>query len=246
MYAPLYVAGAQAGLVDRRRMLRAERPFRLVEMFGEFFRSHAHAARALEGCPALRIMASRVCTGETVALGEFESVAQVRQAAWASRWIPMSDAEVVHFRGGALADRALTDPVPYTAALEHGATHVLVLRTRSARYRKDPWRGPLRKVMEAMLRGASGVVRELVLDFPRRYNAQARELQSGDLAERVVQLAPHAHAPVVPVMEWRADRLWRAIAVGVGTVYRALPGTQVAMLLSPAADETLVADGCAG
>jgi predicted patatin/cPLA2 family phospholipase len=223
--APLYLAAAQGGVIRPSRALNGNPPFRLAELFTALFCSHPHAPKVLGHAPALRVTASRVSDKRLAVLSGFASVAEVRTAVWASCAIPVLAGDVVEFRGEQYVDGGLLESMPYQAALRDGASHVLVLRSRPAGYRKREFRGARRQVVERMLRGAPDTVLELVRERPARYNAEADDLQApvrSGLAGRVCQIAPAATAPRPSLIEARQSRLLTAIATGVNAIYRTL------------------------
>jgi hypothetical protein len=74
---------------------------------------------------------------------------------------------------------------------------------------------------------------ELVREFHDRYNDQASELASGELAGRVAQLAPPDGAPLVDPLERRPRRMVDAVALGAATIYGAATTDRVGLLLGP-------------
>lgn len=223
--APLYVAAAQDGLVDLRRVLRALPPFRLAEVFNSLLHAHPHASKVLERAPALRLTAARIEDKRLDVLGDFESVSEVRMAAWASSAIPVLGGDIVEFRGQRYVDGGLIESLPYGAALREGATHVLVLRSRPAGHRKKEYQGAQRRVVDRLLRSAPDTVVEMVFERSALYNAEAsslESLESARLAGRVSQLTPPVGAQQTSQLEARPERLLACIALGARTVYRAL------------------------
>jgi predicted acylesterase/phospholipase RssA len=94
----LYAIAAAAGLVDRRRLLRREPPFRTREIVNTLFRDYPHAERALTCAPELRLIASRVDDKSACVLAGFASLEELRMAIMASCAIPFRPADLVEFR----------------------------------------------------------------------------------------------------------------------------------------------------
>jgi predicted patatin/cPLA2 family phospholipase len=221
----LYLMAAQQGLIDRRRLLLGRPPFRLAEIFTSLFQHHPHAQRVLEDAPRLGVTAARVDDKGLDVLGAFSSLEELRTAVRASAAVPVLAGDVIDFRGRRYVDGGLLESLPYRAALRDGATHVLVLRSRHAEYRKSELRGARRRLVERLLLGAPETVAEMVRERPTRYNDEASDLASPDragLGGRVAQFAPPPHARPISQLESRPRRLRQALALGASTVYEAL------------------------
>jgi Patatin-like phospholipase len=108
----LYVLAAEAGLVDPRRALLGRRPLRLAELVNGLLRAHPHDDRVLNGTPPLRVFAERVEDNGLDLLPEFDSVAEVRQAVWASCAIPVFAGDILDFRGTSYVDGGLVESIP--------------------------------------------------------------------------------------------------------------------------------------
>jgi predicted patatin/cPLA2 family phospholipase len=218
--ADLYPQAAEEGLIDPRRVLRGRAPFRLTDIVGSLFRAHPHDRRVLDGCPRLRVVATRVEDKGRDVLADFSCLEELRRAVLASCAIPVITGDVVAFRGSRYVDGALIESLPYGAALRDGATHVLVLRTRHAGYRiRDYPAGSLR-VIDRLLRDAPDTVVQLVRERPERYNAEAAALQADD--GRVCQLAPPRDVPATSQFEARPRRLVAAVRLGAQSAYEAV------------------------
>jgi predicted patatin/cPLA2 family phospholipase len=229
----LYAVAAQMGLVDPRRLVRRQSPIRTDEVVDSLFRAHPHAVRVLDDTPQLRLVATRVQDKSLQVLGRFNSLDELRAAIWASCAIPVRSDDVVRIGDVAYVDGGLTEPMPYRVALRDGATHVLVLRCRPVRHRQSELRGPRRKVVERLFRDAPEPVVELVGEYAARYNAQACEIASGGLADRVTQLAPDTSAGLISPLERSPHRLRNAVALGAAVVYSAVGASSVGLLAAP-------------
>lgn len=232
----LYPKAAQARLIDPRRALRGRPPFRLAEIINSLVVAHPHHGCVLDARPPLRVTGTRLEDKGVDVLADFGSVDEVRQAVWASCAIPVLAGDVVKFRGKQYVDGGLIESLPYGAALREGATHVLVLRSRHVGYRFREYRGPARRAIERMLRDAPDTLLELVRERPARYNAEASALRSGELADRVCQLAPPGHVRCTSQLEARPARLIDAIQLGLRTAYHT-----VAPYLAPKRSKTRAA-----
>lgn len=190
----------------------------------------------LGSAPALRVTAARVDDRRLDVLRDFGLVAEVRTAVWASCAIPVLAGDIVEFRGRCYVDGGLIESLPYRAALREGATHVLVLRSRPEGYRKQELRGARRRLIDRLLRDAPDTVLEMVCERPRRYNAEADDLESLDqagLAGRVAQIAPPAGTPRASQIEARPQRLLDCIELGARITYRTLAADLPADFFGP-------------
>jgi predicted patatin/cPLA2 family phospholipase len=215
----LYASAARAGVIDPRRGLRGQAPFRLVDVINDLVVAHPHDSRVLADRPSLRVTATRIDDKGLDVLANFASIDELRQALWASCAIPILCGDVVAFRGQRYVDGGLVESLPYGAALREGATHVLVLRSRHVEYRFRDYPTPARRMVERILRDAPDTLIELIRERPDRYNAEASALRSGQLADRVCQLAPPQDVRCTSTFEPRPSRLIDAIRIGMRTTY---------------------------
>ena len=78
----------------------------------------------------LKVIASCVDSLSPVVLGDFEDASDLAGCLRASANVPEVAGEPVVHRGRRLVDAAVFEPVPFRAAINDGATHVLALCTR--------------------------------------------------------------------------------------------------------------------
>ena len=78
----------------------------------------------------LKVIASCVDSLSPVVLGDFDGAADLANCLRASATVPEVAGEPVFHRGRRLVDAAVFEPVPFRAAINDGATHVLALCTR--------------------------------------------------------------------------------------------------------------------
>ena len=86
--------------------------------------------------PAFRTLAVDLATSQLRVLADMADVNDLLLAVRASCALPLLSDPPVLYRGMRLADGGFLESMPYTTALAQGATHVLVLRSRPAGYRK--------------------------------------------------------------------------------------------------------------
>jgi hypothetical protein len=78
----------------------------------------------------LKVIASCVDSLSPVVLGDFDDAADLASCLRASATVPEVAGLPVFHRGRRLVDAAVFEPVPFRAAINDGATHVLALCTR--------------------------------------------------------------------------------------------------------------------
>jgi len=96
----------------------------------------------------LKIVASCVDTLAPVVLDAFTDAADLRACLRASANVPEVAGGPVHHRGRRLVDAAVFEPVPFRAAINDGATHVLTLCTR------PPRAGPVARLVGGVVEAA--------------------------------------------------------------------------------------------
>lgn len=96
----------------------------------------------------LKVVASCVDTLAPVVLDAFTDAADLRACLRASANVPEVAGGPVHHRGRRLVDAAVFEPVPFRAAINDGATHVLTLCTR------PPPAGPVARLVGGVVEAA--------------------------------------------------------------------------------------------
>ena len=136
LWARSFEDAACRAFIDPRRALRRRPVLDLEYLFGTVCGSRRplSAAGMAQG-PELRTVAVTADTGEQRVLAGFADPAEALAAVRASCTIPLVAGGPTAFRGEPLVDGGLLEPIPYRTALREGATHVLVLRSRHARWR---------------------------------------------------------------------------------------------------------------
>lgn len=124
--------------------------------------------------PELRVLATSLDTLSLRVLHGFADGNEVRQAVRASASLPRLGGPPPVFRGRAMADGGLIEPIPYETALAEGATHVLVLRSRPAGYRQ----AALMAMSEQLVLRNDPRVLELLRRSHGVYNRQAGALEA--------------------------------------------------------------------
>ena len=120
-------------LISRRRALRRQPVVDIETLVEERYErlSPGLFAAVLEASTELHPIATDVATGEAVDLfGSIRDERTLQLALRASATLPLLAGPPVEFDGRRLLDAGLSAAIPFRAALDDGATHVLVLRSR--------------------------------------------------------------------------------------------------------------------
>jgi predicted patatin/cPLA2 family phospholipase len=166
--------------------------------------------------PEFRAIATSMEAGELRVLSEFTDLDDLMLAVRASASVPFMCGALPGFRGEQLADGGLIEPVPYLTALREGATDVLVLRTRSADYRKRPQS----EMAERILMHVDEPVRTLLREQTGLYNRQAEELEAG--LPNIEQVAVPSGTRLIRRFDGDARRVMEALWHGANAMARAL------------------------
>ena len=164
--------------------------------------------------PEFRALATSIETLSLRVLADFADSDELTQAIRASASLPRLGGALPAFRGERMADGGLIEPIPYETPLREGATHVLVLRSRPARYRKPA----LSELGESLaLRDHPGLA-ELYKARPGLYNRQAAELERAAAGRRdgahVVQVAVPDGTRLVGRLGTNGERVTDALRLG--------------------------------
>jgi predicted patatin/cPLA2 family phospholipase len=162
---------------------------------------------------SLHPMATDARTGEAVDLRPTIHDRRSLQAALrASASLPLLAGRPVRIEGGRYVDGGLVAPVPFRAALEQGATHVLVLRTRRAGQAVEQAEGLQRLVMEAWF---GAFARGAAAPFRRRHELHLEdEAILHGAAPSVLQVRPPLDSPDVSRLTSDLGLVARAIELG--------------------------------
>jgi hypothetical protein len=116
----------------------------------------------------LKVVASCVDTLQPVVLENFADPADLAACLRASANVPEVAGDPVQHRGRRLVDAAVFEPVPFRAAINDGATHVLTLCTRG------PPSGRVARLVDGVV---SRVVKRAVMSPPYMKPVWAREVE---------------------------------------------------------------------
>lgn len=147
-------------------------------------------------------------------LRDFRDPEETLQAVRASAALPRLGGEPPVFRGERMADGGLIEPILFRTAIAEGATHVLVLRSRTAGYRRPA----LSELGETIALRHDPRLAELLRSRAGVYNRQAAQLADGRAGERdgvhVRQVAVPDHLRVIGRLESNCERVSDAVRQG--------------------------------
>lgn len=191
--------------------------------------------------PEFRALATSLESYTLRVLADFSDLDELRQAVRASAALPRLGGEPPVFRGERMADGGLIEPIPFETAIAEGATHVLVLRTRSAGYRKPA----LSELGQSFaLREAPRLI-ELLRASGGIYNRQAGELEQGRAGSRegvhVLQIAVPDKTHLIGRLESNGGRVAEAVRLGAKTMAAQILTDEIDLCWQPVVYRTATA-----
>jgi predicted patatin/cPLA2 family phospholipase len=187
----------------------------------------------LGGGPEFRALATSLESYSLRVLADFTDLDELRQAVRASAALPRLGGEPPMFRGEHMSDGGLIEPIPFRTAIEERATHVLVLRSRPAGYRK-PALGDVGQVLA--LRDDPRLV-ELLKARAGVYNRQAGELEQGRAGREdgahVLQIAVPDHLRLIGRLESNGERVTQAVRSGAQAMASAILRDEIDLCWQP-------------
>lgn len=167
--------------------------------------------------PEFRALATSLETLSLRVLAGFVDRDDLLQAVWASAALPRLGGRPPVFRGERMADGGLIEPIPFETAVAEGATHVLVLRTRPAEYRKPA----LLEVGQLLALRDEPALLELIRARHGVYNRHAAALANahavsfgGAHGAHLLQVAVPNRTRLIGRLESDAQRVIYTIRVG--------------------------------
>jgi predicted acylesterase/phospholipase RssA len=209
-------------VIDRTRPLRGGPVIDFDLLFAELIGVRKPLSfDGLATGPEFRALATSLETMSLRVLRDFIDGDEVLQAVRASAALPRLGGRPPSFRSEQMADGGLLEPIPYETALNEGATHVLVLRSRPAGYRQPR----LIELGESLaLRDPAGLG-ELLRARQGVYNRQADELDAMTRAPgsaRLCQIAVPDSTRLVGRLEADGGRITEALRLGARAMASAL------------------------
>lgn len=217
---PTWTDPALVGRLIRRRRALVRRPVvdvaRLVDERYEQLSPGLFEA-VLAARTELHPVATEISTGEAVDLhAAIEDESTLRLAIRASATLPLLAGAPVELDGRRYLDAGLSAAIPIRAALDGGATHVLVLRSRRAGEVAQPG-SPL---AARLLRRIDPAVARAFLSRAEREAADESLLATPD--PRILSVRPFPDAPVPGRLDRDVERVRAALDAGRRAVLDAL------------------------
>jgi predicted patatin/cPLA2 family phospholipase len=183
--------------------------------------------------PAFGALATSLDSYSLRVLRDFSDPAELLQAVRASAALPRLGGEPPVFRGERMADGGLIEPIPFRTAIAEGATHVLVLRSRPAEYRK----AALSELGESIALRDDPRLVELLRSRAGVYNQQAAELEHGLAGRRegahVLQVVVADHVRLIGRLESNGERVSEAVRLGARAMASAVLGDDIDLCWQP-------------
>ena len=173
----------------------------------------------------LYAVATELPTYNRALLGRFHSAEELRLGLNASARIPLITGAPVELNSSSYIDGSLNESIPMAAALDLGATHMLVLLTRPpGKVRRDPGFLQHRIAFPLMNRRLTGLG-DIYAQRAPRYRRELGLLK--ELEEQQVALGIHVSEQVSPVSQLEQDphKLFTGAARGAEAVHLALTGS---------------------
>jgi predicted patatin/cPLA2 family phospholipase len=162
--------------------------------------------------PPFRALGVDLDENELRVLADFADVEELMSAVRVSCALPLLSGDPPIFRGRAMADGGLVESMPYSAARDGGATHVLVLRSRPTTYRKN--RYPSAMIAYAR-RSSHPSIPQLLESRPDRYNEEAAYLEEiGESDPSILQINPLPDTLKVSQLERSTETIRAGMADG--------------------------------
>jgi predicted patatin/cPLA2 family phospholipase len=222
------------GVINRMRPLLGRPVIDFDLLFEELIGSRKPLSfDRLRGGPEFRALATSLDSYSLRVLADFSDLGELRQAVRASAALPRLGGEPPVFRGEPMADGGLIEPIPFRTALDEGGTHVLVLRSRPAAYRKPA----LSEIGQSLALRDDPRMVELLKARAGAYNRQAGELEQGRAGRqqgaRVLQIAVPDHVRLIGRLESNAERVTQAVRLGAQAMASAILGDEIDLCWQP-------------
>jgi predicted patatin/cPLA2 family phospholipase len=176
----------------------------------------------LSSGPEFRALATSLETFSLRVLRDFADVDEMMLAVRASSALPRLGGRPPVFRGERMADGGLIEPIPLETALNEGATHVLVLRSRPPGYRRPA----LRELGDSLAVRDNPALVDLFRARRGSYNRQAAELEHAPIRTRdgahVQQVAVPDGSRLVGRLENNGERVTEALRLGAKAMASAI------------------------
>jgi predicted patatin/cPLA2 family phospholipase len=138
--------------------------------------------RTAQSAAPLHCVAIDVERAAPEVLSDLRTEEELRAALLATTRLPWLGGDPVEFRGRRWLDGGLVDPIPIDAAIDRGATHVLVLQTRPEGVPRTPAAGVVEKIIARRLRALNPALVPLARDRFAIYEAVVERIAAASRA----------------------------------------------------------------
>lgn len=147
--------------------------------------------RTAESPAPLHCVAIDVERAAPEVLSHLRTEEELRSALLATTRLPWLGGAPVEFRGRRWLDGGLADPIPIDAAIERGATHVLVLQTRPEGVPRTPAAGIVEKIVARRLRALNPALVSLARERFAIYEAVVERIAAASRLDGGGGTGPH-------------------------------------------------------
>jgi predicted acylesterase/phospholipase RssA len=226
-----YEDAARRGVINRMRPLLGRPVIDFDLLFDDVIAARKPLSfERLASGPEFRALAVSLETMSLRVLDGFADGDELRQAVRASASLPRLGGRAPVFRGERMADGGLIEPIPFQTAMAEGATHVLVLRTRPAGYRKPA----VMDVSELLALRDDPRLLELVRARHGIYNRQAAALEHDpDVLGQVLQVAVPDGTRLIGRLQSDPGRVIEALRLGARAMASVLLSDAVDLCWQP-------------
>ncbi|HET6868145.1 MAG TPA: patatin-like phospholipase family protein [Solirubrobacteraceae bacterium] len=227
-----YQDAASRGVINRMRPLLRRPVVDLDRLFDEVISARKPLSYdALASGPDFRALAVSLETLSLRVLQRFTTIDEAMAAVRASGSLPWFGGPPHVFRGERMTDGGVIEPIPFETALREGASHVLVLRSRPAGYRKPP----LKAFSDMLALRAAPELVPLVKDAHGAYNRQAGELERASVGGdgHLLQVAVPDHADLIARLEANGQRVIEALRAGAQAMASAVLAAPIDLCWQP-------------
>jgi len=151
----------------------------------------------------VNIIATNLDTLESDVINNFETKSEIKRALRASATIPIIGGDPVKIGGSNYIDASFTESIPYRSVLDNGATHVLVLSSRSADQMRSGPGSLVQKIGSYYLNSYSNGLGDLFEERAERYKKALQEIN--DLTSNPKD-PPHVYRVTTPKKSARVSK----------------------------------------
>jgi predicted patatin/cPLA2 family phospholipase len=216
-------------LINPRRLLRGGPVVDITTLVEERYEQLAPGLfdAVLSARTELHPIATTVDAAEAVDLhGQIRDQTTLRLALRATACLPLLAGPPVQLNGRRFIDAGLSAAIPFRAAIEDGATHILVLRSRRHGERVEPSTGLGAKLTARALRRMSPALEQAFMTRVEREHADEDFLDNPPPEPAILAVHPPEGSPVPSRLERDIDVVRAALDAGRMAAHAALASAQ--------------------